>query len=63
MGSVGLDEARVHDLKHTFGHHNSNIKLHYAANDLGRLIEAANKVCDGSDSTKLSVILRRKRAV
>jgi len=77
---VNLNQARVHDLKHTYagrlrsagvpfedlqdllGHRSSSVTLHYAASDLRRLVDAANKVCDPSQQPKPMVILRRKTA-
>jgi integrase len=74
---AGLEQVRVHDLKHTFGrrlraagvsfedrqdllgHRSSRITTHYSAAELTKLIEAANKVCEGDSSKPELVVLRR----
>jgi integrase len=72
----GLEGARVHDLKHTFGrrlraagvsfedrqdllgHRSGKITTHYSAAELGRLVEASNRVCDQDGRQPELVVLR-----
>jgi integrase len=73
---VGLEQVRVHDLKHTFGrrlraagvsfedrqdllgHRSCRVTTHYSAVELVKLIEAANRVCDGDKRQPELVVLR-----
>lgn len=68
---AGLEEVRVHDLRHTFatrlrlggvaqedrnalmGHKARSMPEHYAAADIGRLIELANRVLDRNGTRTL----------
>lgn len=50
------------DLQDLLGHRHGSVTLHYAASDLRRLIEAANRVCDTSQPPVPMVIWRRKSA-
>jgi 3' terminal RNA ribose 2'-O-methyltransferase Hen1 len=73
---AGLEQVRVHDLKHTFGrrlraagvsfedrqdllgHRSCRVTMHYSAVELVKLIEAANRVCDGDNRQPELVVLR-----
>jgi integrase len=73
---AGLEQVRVHDLKHTFGrrlraagvgfedrqdllgHRSRRVTTHYSAVELVKLIEAANRVCDGDNRQPELVVLR-----
>jgi integrase len=48
------------DRQDLLGHKSQRITTHYSAADLGRLIEAANRVCDGPGGRPELIILRPK---
>ncbi len=50
------------DRQDLLGHRSGRITTHYSAAELSKLVEAANKVCDGGDGKPELVVLRRLSA-
>ena len=59
LRSAGVAFADLQDL---LGHRSRSITLHYAAADLVRLLDAANRACEPATGDKPTVLLRRAQA-
>ena len=51
-------EVSFEDRQDLLGHCSGRMTTHYSAAELSRLIEAANRVCDGTDGQPELVVLR-----
>jgi integrase len=77
---AGLQQVRVHDLKHKFGrrlraagvsfedrqdllgHRSGRITTHYSAAELASLLDAANRVCEGSVRKMPTLVILKRQA-